>query len=89
MRILAWQCGGCRKAHTTAEMMRAYRAGGCECGDNGSWERLATYPVRCAWCQTTIRYSPTADSHGICGACQRENFPQTVGKDDRLYRPAN
>jgi hypothetical protein len=79
MRIESFQCGYCRGSFTADEMMTAYRAGKCSCGGAAdSWERVQTFPVRCAWCQTTIRYSPTADSHGICGACQRENFPQTV-----------
>jgi hypothetical protein len=68
-------------------MMRAYLRGGCDCGGPAdSWTRVSqdrVFPVFCAWCpkkgrETVIRYATNEDSHGICGACQRENFPQTV-----------
>lgn len=79
MRIENFRCGYCHGSFTPTEMMQAYRAGKCLCGEAAdSWVRVQTFPVRCGWCAEIIAWKPVVDSHGLCGDCQTKHFPKTV-----------
>lgn len=86
MRIEAFRCANCRKNYSAAEMMRAYRDGGCpECGDNGSWEMVEPtqlYETRCAWCGKVIAYKPVEHSDGLCDPICGEGRRMLGGLDD-------